>query len=146
MALHIFARSAFSWESSAWTGVALKCVVNFALGQQSQTELRLYFGVCILQQFQQSSHRECVCLYKHHLRCKTLVGNTQTRELHPVDAGDALLQPSPQLLPQCIQCGSSIRIHALVQAAGGVPEGRTFSLRIGKGCWCLPSALGRPKS
>ena len=36
----------------------MKCVVNFALGQQSQTELRLYFGVCILQQFQQSSHRD----------------------------------------------------------------------------------------
>ena len=35
----------------------MKCVVNFALGQQSQTELRLYFGVCILQQFQQSGHR-----------------------------------------------------------------------------------------
>ena len=34
----------------------MKCVVNFA-GQQSQTELRLYFGVCILQQFQQSGHR-----------------------------------------------------------------------------------------
>ena len=63
-----------------------------------------------------------------------------------VDAGDALLRPSPQLLPQCIQCGSSIRIHAIVQAAGGVPEGRTFSLRIGKGCWGFPSALGRPKS
>ena len=26
-------------------------------------------------------------LYKHHLRCKILVGNTQTRELHPLDAG-----------------------------------------------------------
>ena len=35
----------------------MKCVVNFA-GQQSQTELRLYFGVCILQKFQQSSHRD----------------------------------------------------------------------------------------
>ena len=144
MALHIFARSAFSWESFVWAGIALKCVVNFASGQQSQTELCLYFGVCILQKFQQSSHRECVCLYKHHLRCKTLVGNTQTLELRPVDADDALLRPSPQLLPQCIQCGSSIRIHALVQAAGGVPEGRTFSLRIGKGG--LPSALGRQKS
>ena len=54
----VFARSAFSWESSAWAGIALKCVVNFASGQQSQTELRLYFGVCILQQFQQSSHRD----------------------------------------------------------------------------------------
>ena len=52
------ARSAFSWESSAWAGIALKCVVNFASGQQSQTELRLYFGVCILQKFQQSSHRD----------------------------------------------------------------------------------------
>ena len=46
-----FARLAFSWES-------LKCVVNFASSQQSQTELRLYFGVCILQKFQQSSHRD----------------------------------------------------------------------------------------
>ena len=33
-------------------------MVNFASGQQSQTELRLYFGVCILQKFQQSSHRD----------------------------------------------------------------------------------------
>ena len=31
---------------------------NFASGQQSQTELRLYFGVCILQKFQQSGHRD----------------------------------------------------------------------------------------
>ena len=54
----VFARSAFSWESSAWAVIALKCVVNFASSQQSQTELRLYFGVCILQQFQQSSHRD----------------------------------------------------------------------------------------
>ena len=54
----VFARSAFSWESSAWAGIALKCVVNFASGQQSQTELRLYFGVCILQKFQQSSRRD----------------------------------------------------------------------------------------
>ena len=53
----VFARLVFSWESSAWAGIALKCVVNFASGQQSQTELRLYFGVCILQQFQQSGHR-----------------------------------------------------------------------------------------
>ena len=53
----VFARSAFSWESSAWAGIALKCVVNFASGQQSQTELCLYFGVCILQQLQQSGHR-----------------------------------------------------------------------------------------
>ena len=52
----VFARSAFSWESSAWAGIALKCVVDFASGQQSQTELRLYFGVCVLQKFQQSSH------------------------------------------------------------------------------------------
>ena len=29
----VFARSAFSWESSAWAGIALKCVVNFASGQ-----------------------------------------------------------------------------------------------------------------
>ena len=54
----VFARSAFSWESSAWTGIALKCVVNFASGQKSQTELRLYFGVCVLQKFQQSGHRD----------------------------------------------------------------------------------------
>ena len=33
-------------------------MVNFASGLQSQTELRLYFGVCILQKFQQSSHRD----------------------------------------------------------------------------------------
>ena len=54
----IFARLAFSLESSAWAGIALKCVVNFASGQQSQTELRLYFGVSVLQKFQQSSHRD----------------------------------------------------------------------------------------
>ena len=54
----VFARSAFSWESSAWAGIALKCVVDFASGQQCQTELCLYFGVCILQKFQQSSHRD----------------------------------------------------------------------------------------
>ena len=36
----------------------MKCVVNFTSGQQSQTELRLYFGVCILQKFQQSGHRD----------------------------------------------------------------------------------------
>ena len=36
----------------------MKCVVNFASGQQSQTELRLYFGVGVLQKFQQSSHRD----------------------------------------------------------------------------------------
>ena len=54
----VFARSAFSWESSAWAGIALKCVVNFASGQQSQTELGLYFGVCILQKLQQSGHRD----------------------------------------------------------------------------------------
>ena len=44
----VFARLAFSWESSAWAGIALKCVVNFASGQQSQTELSLHFVVCIL--------------------------------------------------------------------------------------------------
>jgi len=44
----VFARSAFSWESSAWAGIALKSVVNFASSQQSQTELRLYFGVCMV--------------------------------------------------------------------------------------------------
>ena len=54
----VFARLVFSWESFAWAGIALKCVVNFASGQQSQTELYLYFGVCILQKFQQSSHRD----------------------------------------------------------------------------------------
>ena len=54
----VFARSAFSWESSAWAGIALKCVVNFASGQQCQTELRLYFGVGVLQKFQQSGHRD----------------------------------------------------------------------------------------
>ena len=54
----VFARLVFSWESFAWAGIALKCVVNFASGQQSQTELRPYFGVCILQQFQQSGHRD----------------------------------------------------------------------------------------
>ena len=36
----------------------MKCVVNFASGQQCQTELHLYFGVCVLQKFQQSSHRD----------------------------------------------------------------------------------------
>ena len=35
----------------------MQCVVNFVSGQQSQTELGLYFGVCIFQQFQQRSHR-----------------------------------------------------------------------------------------
>ena len=34
----------------------MKCVVNFASGQQCKTELRLYFGVCVLQKFQQSGH------------------------------------------------------------------------------------------
>ena len=34
-----------------------------------------------------SARKQCVCLYKHHLRCKILVGNTQTRDLHPMDAG-----------------------------------------------------------
>ena len=38
---------------------------------------RIYI-VCICKQ--------CVCLYKHHLRCKILVGSTQTLELHPMDA------------------------------------------------------------
>ena len=33
-------------------------------------------------------YKQCVCLYKHHLRCKILVGGVpQTLELHPVDAG-----------------------------------------------------------
>ena len=35
----------------------MKCVVNFASGQQCKTELCLYFGVCVLQKFQQSGHR-----------------------------------------------------------------------------------------
>ena len=52
----VFARLAFSWESSAWAGITLKCVVNFASGQQSQTALSLYLGVSVLQKFQQSSH------------------------------------------------------------------------------------------
>ena len=42
---------------------------------------RIYI-VCICKQ--------CVCLYKHHLRCKILVGSTQTLELHPVDADCAI--------------------------------------------------------
>ena len=54
----VFARLAFSWESSAWAGIALKCVVNFASGQQCQTELCLYFRVGVLQKFQQSSYRD----------------------------------------------------------------------------------------
>ena len=45
----VFARLVFSWESFAWAGIALKCVANFASSQQSQTELRLYFRVCVLQ-------------------------------------------------------------------------------------------------
>lgn len=44
-----------------------------------------------------------------------------------------LSQTSPQFLPQGIQSGSSICIHALVQAAGGVPESRAFALHPGKG-------------
>ena len=36
----------------------MKCVVNFASGQQCQTELRLYLWVGVLQKFQQSSHRD----------------------------------------------------------------------------------------
>ena len=87
---------------------------------------RRIYNVCICKQ--------CVCLYKHHLRCKMLVGNTQTLELHRADAGYMLSQSSNQLLPQRIQSGSGIRIHALVQAASGVPEGRAFALHIiGKG-------------
>ena len=43
---------------------------------------RRIYNVCICKQ--------CVCLYKHHLRCKILVGNTQTLELHPVDADCAI--------------------------------------------------------
>ena len=35
----------------------MKCVVNFASSQQSQTELSRYFGVCVLRKFQQSGHR-----------------------------------------------------------------------------------------
>ena len=30
--------------------------------------------------------KQCVCLYKHHLRCKMLVGKSQTLELHSMDA------------------------------------------------------------
>ena len=37
-----------------------------------------------------SARKQCVCLYKHHLRCKMLVGKSQTLELHPVDAGCAI--------------------------------------------------------
>ena len=33
-------------------------MVNFASGQQCQTELRLYLWVGVLQKFQQSSHRD----------------------------------------------------------------------------------------
>ena len=33
-------------------------MVNFASSQQCQTKLRLYFGVCVLQKFQQSGHRD----------------------------------------------------------------------------------------
>ena len=40
---------------------------------------RHIYNVCICKQ--------CVCLYKHHLRCKILVGDTKTLELHPMDAG-----------------------------------------------------------
>ena len=36
----------------------MKCVVNFASGQQCQTELCFYFRVSVLQKFQQSSHRD----------------------------------------------------------------------------------------
>ena len=43
---------------------------------------RRIYNVCICKQ--------CVCLYKHHLRCKILVGSTQTLELHPVDADCAI--------------------------------------------------------
>ena len=39
---------------------------------------RIYI-VCICKQ--------CVCLYKHHLHCKILVGKSQSLELHLVDAG-----------------------------------------------------------
>lgn len=81
-------------------------------------------------------YRDFYIRYQEYLlisRCKILVGNTQTLELHRADAGYMLSQSSNQLLPQCIQCGSSIRIHALVQAASSVPEGRAFALHIGKG-------------
>ena len=61
------------------------------------------------------------------LRCKMLVGKSQTLELHRTDAGYMLSQSSNQLLPQGIQCGSSIRIHTLVQAVGNVPEGGAFA-------------------
>ncbi len=44
-----------------------------------------------------------------------------------------LSQSSNRLLPQRIQCGNSIRIHALVQAAGSVPMSGAFVLPLGKG-------------
>ena len=38
-----------------------------------------------------SCSKQCVCLYKHHLRCKMLVGNTQSLELYPLDVGCAAM-------------------------------------------------------
>jgi len=38
--------------------IALQSVPFFASGEQCQAELCLHFRVCILQQFQQSSHRD----------------------------------------------------------------------------------------
>ena len=61
------------------------CKIIFKFGSRverlhsARKQGRRIYNVCICKQ--------CVCLYKHHLRCKILVGNTQTLELHPVDAG-----------------------------------------------------------
>ena len=63
----------------------LICKMIFKFGKHverlhsARKQGRRIYNVCICKQ--------CVCLYKHHLRCKMLVGNTQTRELHPLDAG-----------------------------------------------------------
>lgn len=61
------------------------CKIIFKFGSRverlhsARKQGRRIYNVCICKQ--------CVCLYKHHLRCKILVGNTQTLELHPLDAG-----------------------------------------------------------
>ena len=68
----------------------LDCKMFFKFGgcierlHSARKQGRRIYNVCICKQ--------CVCLYKHHLHCKTLVGNTQTRELHPLDAGCILTQ------------------------------------------------------
>ena len=62
----------------------LICKMIFKFGSRierlhsTRKQGRRIYNVCICKQ--------CVCLYKHHLRCKILVGNTQTLELHLVDA------------------------------------------------------------